>query len=484
MGQNNATVGGQHPTAPSTGSAERPGIGASRRRGPLVGPDTPVPATRTIRVNGEDIIVPANATDAQISKAMGMPPATARALPPEAADRTWTDSAIDALPTLGMMAGGTVGALGFSAFGTPIAGGLGAIEGGAFGAMTGEAAKQHLNRMRGKPSPTTPGEAAARLGKEGVIGAANETLGQGLTKVIAPAAVGVYRGYLKPSLAKNMVRKAGQVTKNSMAEGLAITEGGLRKAEGAIAAANKEAQRLVDQAKGTVDIKDIADRVRAWAKAKYFQPGKSMKDYQKALKVAAELDQHPALGVPPKGRVLSVDVPVGTANRIKTGIQDSIADADWGKQAGARATTQKIMARMLRHGVESETGGPGGAVARLNARQARLLDSAKAIRAAVNREANQSKLHGSKTLAAAAFGVAEAGRTGNPYFAALKAAALRVGLHPGVATRAAIVASRMGAKSGAAVADVTATVLAMYRDGLPDEPDDNHDPHGEMDEQR
>jgi len=104
------------------------------------------------------------------------------------------------------------------------------------------------------------------------------------------------------------------------------------------------------------------------------------------------------------------------------------------------------------------------AVGPLNAREGRLIDAAKAIDRAVGRESNKSPLIGVNTLLAGALGGEEYRRTGNPYEAAAKALAVRMALTPAVASRAAIVASRLGNMAGASqgvAAIARAAVMAV-----------------------
>src|SRR3990167_1286275 len=61
--------------------------------------------------------------------------------PPEAQERSWTDTAVDALPMVGGALGGLAGAIG---------GPVGAIGGAALGGAGGEGFKQSINALRGK----------------------------------------------------------------------------------------------------------------------------------------------------------------------------------------------------------------------------------------------------------------------------------------------------------------------------------------------
>ncbi len=86
---------------------------------------------------------------------------------------------------------------------------------------------------------------------------------------------------------------------------------------------------------------------------------------------------------------------------------------------------------------------------------------ARAVAQGVEREANQNRLVGVKTVASALAGGAEYQRTGDPYTAAAKAMALRYALSPEVASRMAIYAYRLGKIPGVAPAMAARLGLAV-----------------------
>lgn len=399
-------------------------------------------------VKGPDGIThsfPDDATDAEISEALSTPPSTARGKPA----RTWTDTAVDALPMVGGMAGGIVGGIGGTVLGMGVGGVPGAVGGATLGGGAGEAARQLVNRYRGAEAPSTPLEAATGIATQAGIQGAAEGVGQAIPVALGAGAKAVYRGYLKPSLAKQSVGKAAQVVDTALKEALPLTEAGSAHAQQVITDLRGQVDGLLQQSNGTIDLKQIADKVRAFAKTKYFKAGKPTEDFDAAMRVADSIDQHPSVQNPfnPSS---PAPVNLSKANEIKRGLDESIGEANFGIDRGATKTAQKVGRREIRQGIEAQVPQAGP----LNAREGRLIDAAKAITKAVARDANQNQLYGVKTIAAAAYGGEDFHRNGDPYTAAVKALSLRMALTPAVVSRAAIVASRLGRMSGSVPATV------------------------------
>lgn len=380
---------------------------------------------------------------------------------PTADPMSTIDRLLSILPMAGGMAGGAIGGIGGTVAGMGVGGVPGAIGGATLGGALGESLRQLANRARGEDAPDTPLDAARGIGTEGAIQGAAEAAGGAVMRGVQKGARAVYRGYLKPSLAAKNLPKAPQVVDTALNEGLAITQGGGEKAQRIIGEMNQEVDRLLASTPGTIDLKQIADRVRAFAKRKYFKPGGDPSDYQAALGVADRLDQHPALGLPPGAKPSRVDVSVSQANEAKRAMQGSVAGSYGTPNASAVKQTGKQAGHELRGAVEHATGGPTGTVAKLNARESKLIDAARAIRQAVEREANQNKLYGVKTLVA---GVGVGGGSyasgDDPLTAMGKAAAVRGALSPRFQSGAAILANRIA--KGLGVGTSTATRLAEY----------------------
>jgi hypothetical protein len=371
---------------------------------------------------------------------------------PAAPQRTWGDTAVDLLPAAGATVGGIVGGIGGSVAGLGVGGIPGAVGGATVGGAAGEAYKQLINRWRGAAAPATPSEAATDIAKEAAIQGVTELVVPPALNIVGKTGVQIYRGYLKPSLAGHTLPKAKEIVETALREALPITEAGKARAQALITDLNQQVTQMLARAGGkTIDLHAVAERVRDFAKRKYFVPGRAVENYEAALRVADRIDKHPALGLPPNVSPTRVEVDLPTANLVKQGLYDEIPDTAFGVATGsATKEAQKQGAHELRVGLETNVptsvaphGGMPG-IAPLNARESKLIDAADAIAHAVAREANQNALVGVKTLAGAAVGAEEYNRTGDPFAAATKALAFRWAASPAVASRAAIVAYRLG----------------------------------------
>lgn len=395
-----------------------------------------------------------------------------------APDTSMLDTLIGLLPAAGGTLGGIVGGIGGTVAGMGIGGVPGAVGGATLGGAAGEAAKQLANRARGKPSPETSMQALAELGKEGAIQGGSELIGAGIAKGVSSGAKAVYRGYLKPSLAAKNVGKANQIVETALKEAIPITRAGATideagkitgKAGRLISELRAEVDAEVASASGTIDLKRIADRVRRFAKAKYFKPGADQADYKAALDVADRLDAHPALKLPAGQTPARIPVSVSKANETKRTLQDAARNSYGTPNANAKKIAEKAGARKLRIAVEGATGGRSGAVAQLNAREAKLISAAKAIAQAVAREGNNDRLVGVKTLAAGAVGGSYGYEQGGTPGAIAGTLASRAALTPAVATRAAIVAHRIAKQLGVSAASAARlAAVALESEQEPD----------------
>ena len=178
------------------------------------------------------------------------------------------------------------------------------------------------------------------------------------------------------------------------------------------------------------------------------------------MRVADNIDAHPSLNIPPGSAPGPLPRDLEAANEAKRTLQNSAGDRAFGVERTAATEAEKKGAYELRKEIEYRA----PAVGPLNARESKLIDAAKAISRAVEREANQNSLVGVKTVLAAGAGGAEYGRTGDPYTAAAKALALRAALKPEVASKMAIVAYKIGQRiPGTAPASAARLALAALQ---------------------
>lgn len=372
----------------------------------------------------------------------------------------------EALP----MIGGTVGGV------------VGGIPGAAVGGAAGEAIRQLERRGAGDATPSTPIAAATDIVTEGGIQGGAEGLGRGVTGAATRGARAVYRGFLKPSISKQMAPRAEQIVQTALDEALPITKGGVRTGERLITELRQQVTNILRDAPGEVDLRQIAQRVRAFARRKYYKPGGDMSDYKAALAVADRIDNHPSMmrpGPPVErvretailneaGRPMSVServpgpsVPetratLSQADEAKRALDDAVGDTGFGVKTGAQRTTEKVARSQVRRAMEAKA----PTIAPLNARESKLIDATRAIHQAVQRESNRNVMFGVPTIISGGVGGAEYARTGDATSASAKALALRIGMHPAVASRIAITAARLSRELGVSAA--TAARLAVH----------------------
>jgi len=364
---------------------------------------------------------------------------------------------------------------------------VGAIAGGVPGAILGGAAGrgyqdlyEHAKEIPGavadvasglvnNPSETLGGfvegakEGLIDTGLAGAIGGAMEYGGNLAMKGAQNFAGAVYRGYLKPSLAAVNVKKAQQIVQTALDEAIPLTNKGIAKATSTISELKAEVNRILaarqnisQTVHGDIDLHDIAEKVRQFARDKYYKAGSPSEDFEAAMKVADNIDKHPSLGLPPGAQPGPTPVTLTKADETKTALRASAGKNAFGVERSAAQEAEKLGARELRLAEEARA----PAIAPLNARESKLLDAAKAIRQAVERDANQNPLYGVKTIASVGFGGEEYGRTGDPWTAAAKGLGARYLLRPEVVSQVAILAYRIGKLPGVAPASAARLALA------------------------
>lgn len=392
------------------------------------------------KVRGPDGIIrlfPDDATDAEIATALEGIEKQPSLMAPKP---SWGDVAVNAIPSVG----GTVGG---------IAGGVlgnipGAIGGAMAGGGIGEALRQLVDRFRGiEGGQSNDIDRSIAIGKEAGLQGLAEGIGAGASKfVIQPAAKAVMRGYLKPSLAGVKIDKAREIVQTALDEALPITAGGERRAGRLITDLNKQINGALQGVKGKVDPKTVADKVRAFAKAKYYKPGVSDADYQAALEVADSIDKHASMQLPNGARVTKVNAT--GANEIKQAVRPN--SRAYGQRGSApEAATRKVAGSEMRQAIEDTAKAEGVTdVGAKNAREGRIIDAQEAIKRAAGREENKGlNPTAVPNLIAGAFGGAEYARERDPASAIATSLAIRAALSPALMTRAAILASKI-AKNG------------------------------------
>jgi hypothetical protein len=225
-----------------------------------------------------------------------------------------------------------------------------------------------------------------------------------------------------------------------------LDAGGDPPAKRLIGDLNRQVNNLLQSASGgRVDLRQIADRVRAFANAKYNRPGVPSGDLDAALRVADEIDNHPSLQVG-GGKVVAVNP--ADANKVKQGLDTAIGDRAFGVERGAATEARKQGRHATRLAIEAQA----PEVGTLNAREAQIIDALEAIQRASGREENRNLLFGVPSILSGMAGAGYGASQNDPVGGALLALTTRGALTPAVASRIAILASRFGKVPGTAPA--------------------------------
>ncbi len=369
----------------------------------------------------------------------GMPPdqveaAVSQLSAPEQAapERSWTDTAVDALPAVGGALGGLIGGIGGTVAGMGVGGVPGAVGGAALGGGAGEAARQLVNRARGVAAPESMGAAAQDIGLSGAVQGGATLAGGAIGKGLRMVGHGVYKAALRPSAA--LSREFGDVAATGVKEGIPVSRGGALRTSGLRSASAKQADSLIAEAE-----QSGAPNVSTNAVVSRFGD------------VAAEARKRASLGmaddsadVAARAASIHRKFPGGIkpteAQELKRTAQKS-ADTAFRTQErggtirGVDAQLDKATATGLRHGIEQVAPGVGA----VNQRTQALGGLSNAMDTATARNLILERL-----LIPTATGVSSGMATGDVK-TGLGTAALTAGLtSPGMLSRLAIGADRMG----------------------------------------
>lgn len=272
-------------------------------------------------------------------------------------------------------------------------------------------------------------------------------------------ATAAYRGYLKPSLAQHSIDDAATIVQTALDEGLPITDWGKRKADKIIGQLNAEVNAVLNKAKGTVDLHQIAERIRRWGNARYNRPGAPPGDLEAILKVADDLDAHPSLGLPAGANATRVAVSPRYANETKQAMDRAIGETGFGVERGAATEARKQGRRAIRQDIEQLAPEVGP----VNAREGRLIDARDAVQRASEREANRNLFFGVPSMLSGAGAVTAAGSGAvDPITAILGGFVARGVMDPAVMSRVAILAHRFSSVPGTVPADAVRLAIEEY----------------------
>ena len=384
---------------------------------------------RLIRIDGVTHSFPDDATDAEISAALGAIPASNAEAAPKA--KTWTDSAVDALPTIGGMAGGLLGGTRANPIGMLLAG---------IGGAGGEGMRQTLSALQGRWDEVPPDiqaqiqaiitEGAKQGGMEGM---GRYVLGP-ITKLFGRA---MYRSALKPPKVVRDEFGAKAVTNTLVDAGVPIsrTEAGTAKVEGLLRGAGKETADTISAAEAAgapaVNMRPVVqslDRTRGKVSERVVRgPARQQVDEFRN----AALAENPA------------PVSLSRAQGMKQAEQDLAIQAYKAEARGApvnsiETSMHEDLARGLREAIERRI----PSIADKNKRTQDLIGALKAITAAEGRIANNN-LIGMGDMLSLGTGMGAFAATGRPSAAAL-GILQEVMTRPEIASRLGIALDRAG----------------------------------------
>lgn len=387
-----------------------------------------------VEVEGRGILEFPDGTDpaviqATVKRVVGQPDLTPSHEAGPKDERTWTDTAVDLLPTAGAMAGGILGMAG---------GPVGAAAGAGIGGAGGEGWRRVIQGIQGRRNlaQDTPASAARDIaiegGKQAALEAAGGLVGKGLQKVGAAT----YRGLLKPSKAVRDSFGGDDVVQTLIKERIPISDKGLAKVTGRLGDSRAAALKLVDEADPTSTL------VRPEEVIREFRPVVSTLRKRADIGDANELAKAGERG---KRLVKTMDRGAGVGARRAQMLKEEAQDAASGAyrmrdrggaaQVGAEGLLSEATAKGLRKAVESRV--PG--VAAQNQRTQALLGGTRALEDALERGGNNLTIGGARDLIAAGIGGSLAGPAG------LSAGILtRLLSSPSTGSRAAIAADRLG----------------------------------------
>lgn len=308
---------------------------------------------------------------------------------PEKHSRTWTDTAVDALPAIGGTLGGIVGGIGGTVAGMGVGGVPGAIGGAAVGGAGGEGFKQAINAMRGQPLPSSASGQAVDMAKAAAVQGGAQAVGSGLGAVMQPVGEALMQSAVKPGLrmAYKAVR-AGQtipVVKTLLDEGVNVSAGGIAKLQGILDATQQEIRNAVKSVPFSVNPFAVTSRLGDVAKRAATQVNPT-DDLRAVADAGNEFLQHYGTSM----------IPGAEAQALKEGTYRSIGNKAYGELKGSTIESQKALARGLKEEIESELSKAGVNVSAPNARAGRAMEAIDAVskRVAVGGNANPAGLAG------------------------------------------------------------------------------------------
>jgi uncharacterized membrane protein len=361
-------------------------------------------------------------SEQEVLSAINAPPSSPAA--PQAPARTWTDTAIDALPTAGGFLGSLVGAGKWNPVG---------VAGAAVGGTGGEFLRQIANAARGSAdTPTSFREQISRAGTEGAIQAGAEGGGRLISAGLRTVAEPIYNFGL--GAAKALRREYPAMARTAINEGIAVSPRGTEKAGRLLTRSTNQADAVIAQAEQAGASPIATNEVVSGFKDVAGEAGKRAR--------LGQVDDTGAIASRAKAIHLKnkQGIPLSEAQTLKRTAQKSAdkafrAEERGGQVAGVNAELDLATARGLKSAIETRV----PAVGPINQRSQALGGLTQALEDAETRNHMLSRL-----IVPVAAG-ATTGFTSGDAKTGLGSAALTAGLTaPGNLSRAALLMDRTG----------------------------------------
>lgn len=272
--------------------------------------------------------------------------------------RTWTDTAVDALPAVGGAIGGLAGMGG---------GPVGAVAAAGAGGLVGSRVKQYVNALRGTQPLPSQADALKQMGTDALEQGGAQAIGAGAGAAMRAAGPALMRTALKPTTAmlSEYRTNPGALVKTLLDEGVNVTEGGIAKLQQLLGATNDEIAARVASAPGTISKNAVAARVLPTANRVAQQVNPSA-DLNAVGDTVQEFLNHPVAPGP------TLTVP--EAQAMKVGTYQRIGKK-YGEVASASLEAQKSLARGLKEEVARAVPGLDA----LNQRDSSLMGALDAV---------------------------------------------------------------------------------------------------------
>lgn len=345
-----------------------------------------------------------------------------------AKERTWTDTAVDALPYVGGLLGGLVGApLGPLAIGTAAIGGAG-----------GEGWKRAINSLRGEtpPAEETPSAVLGAVAKSGRDQGVAQGVGMGVGAVASRAARPLMRS--AHGAMASVRRKFPTVNLEDVAlrEGVAVSSRGASKAARLSRAANRNIARTVREAgrSGAAPVTAAEIRRPLWAELKRAKATKIPGDIAQVQNAIRDVNKTYSGGI-------GVDDALVLKQRLQELAKPALQGAADPRSASLSAKLSAAQARGVRDALVQRGGGArvaggrveGGAIGDALTRSQELMALDKAMQA--SRAPSKLRLIAEGALGGAGY---VAGGSDNPAEGLAPAALLHLILSPSARSRAAL----------------------------------------------